>query len=51
MSHILGEFIERYFGGALCYGPDIEDGFYYDTASLQFTSHKKLNLHFPVLKT
>ena len=22
--------MERYFGGALCYGPDIEDGFYYD---------------------
>ena len=29
-AHILGECMERYFGGALCYGPDIEDGFYYD---------------------
>ena len=30
LAHILGECMERYFGGALCYGPDIEDGFYYD---------------------
>merc|ERR1711935_586220 len=29
-AHILGECMERYFGGRLCYGPDIEDGFYYD---------------------
>ena len=29
-AHILGECMERYFGGALCYGPPIEDGFYYD---------------------
>ena len=29
-AHILGECMERYFGGSLCYGPDIEDGFYYD---------------------
>ncbi|XP_057254797.1 threonine--tRNA ligase 2, cytoplasmic [Pezoporus wallicus] len=29
-AHILGEAMEDYFGGCLCYGPPIENGFYYD---------------------
>ncbi|KAL1110247.1 hypothetical protein AAG570_008324 [Ranatra chinensis] len=29
-AHILGEAMERVFGGCLCYGPPIESGFYYD---------------------
>lgn len=29
-AHVLGEGMERYFGGCLCYGPPIQDGFYYD---------------------
>lgn len=29
-SHILGEAMERHYGGCLCYGPPIENGFYYD---------------------
>ncbi|GCC30670.1 threonine--tRNA ligase 1, cytoplasmic [Chiloscyllium punctatum] len=29
-AHILGEAMERVFGGCLCYGPPIENGFYYD---------------------
>ncbi|VFV39890.1 probable threonyl-trna synthetase [Lynx pardinus] len=29
-AHILGEAMELYYGGHLCYGPPIENGFYYD---------------------
>jgi threonyl-tRNA synthetase len=29
-AHMLGEACERVFGGHLCYGPPIENGFYYD---------------------
>ncbi len=29
-AHIMGEAMERIFGGHLCYGPPIEEGFYYD---------------------
>ena len=29
-AHIMGEAMERHYGGMLCYGPPIEEGFYYD---------------------
>ncbi|XP_037688812.1 threonine--tRNA ligase 2, cytoplasmic [Choloepus didactylus] len=29
-AHVLGEAMELHYGGHLCYGPPIEDGFYYD---------------------
>lgn len=29
-AHIMGEAMERIYGGHLCYGPPICDGFYYD---------------------
>lgn len=29
-AHIMGEAMERIYGGHLCYGPPISDGFYYD---------------------
>lgn len=29
-AHILGEAMERAYSGCLCYGPPIENGFYYD---------------------
>ncbi|XP_070690317.1 threonine--tRNA ligase 1, cytoplasmic [Pempheris klunzingeri] len=29
-AHILGEAMEKVYGGCLCYGPPIENGFYYD---------------------
>lgn len=29
-AHILGEAMEKRYGGHLCYGPPIENGFYYD---------------------
>uniref|UniRef100_A0A8C1YBE9 threonine--tRNA ligase n=1 Tax=Cyprinus carpio TaxID=7962 RepID=A0A8C1YBE9_CYPCA len=29
-AHVLGEAMEQFYGGCLCYGPPIENGFYYD---------------------
>lgn len=29
-AHMMGEAMERHYGGHLCYGPPIESGFYYD---------------------
>lgn len=29
-AHVLGEAMENLYGGQLCYGPPIQDGFYYD---------------------
>jgi len=36
-AHILGEAMERIYGGHLCYGPPIEQGFYYDMHSSDCT--------------
>ena len=32
-AHVLGEAMERCYGCNLCYGPPIDEGFYYDMAS------------------
>ena len=29
-AHIMGEAMERHYGGHLCYGPPTEEGYYYD---------------------
>ncbi|KER32939.1 hypothetical protein T265_01032 [Opisthorchis viverrini] len=29
-AHVLGEALEQAYGGHLCYGPPVEEGFYYD---------------------
>jgi len=36
-AHILGEAMERVYGGHLCYGPPIENGFYYDMHSNEYS--------------
>lgn len=48
-AHIMGEAMERVYGGCLCYGPPIESGFYYDmfleeggVSSNDFTSLENL---------
>ncbi len=35
-AHVLGEAMERVYGGHLCYGPPIEQGFYYDMYSDEY---------------
>merc|ERR1712038_735197 len=35
-AHVLGEAMERCYGCNLCYGPPIEEGFYYDMASEEY---------------
>jgi threonyl-tRNA synthetase len=29
-AHMLGEAMEKHYGGCLCYGPPLDDGYYYD---------------------
>ncbi|XP_074651905.1 threonine--tRNA ligase 1, cytoplasmic-like [Tubulanus polymorphus] len=45
-AHILGEAMERHYGGHLCYGPPVENGFYYDMwlEGRQVSSHDFKNL-------
>ncbi|KAE8753206.1 hypothetical protein FOCC_FOCC000129 [Frankliniella occidentalis] len=46
-AHVLGEAMERVYGGCLCYGPPIENGYYYD----MFLPDKQVsNLDFPVIE-
>ncbi|KAK7575497.1 hypothetical protein V9T40_011783 [Parthenolecanium corni] len=46
-AHILGEALERIYGGCLCYGPPVECGFYYD----MFLDDKQVsNYDFPVIE-
>ncbi|XP_039278005.1 threonine--tRNA ligase 1, cytoplasmic isoform X2 [Nilaparvata lugens] len=46
-AHMLGEAMERVYGGCLCYGPPIESGFYYD----MFIADKQVsNADFPCLE-
>lgn len=47
-AHMLGEAMERVYGGCLCYGPPIENGFYYD----MFLENNAVSKNeFPVLET
>uniref|UniRef100_A0A7E4VXM1 threonine--tRNA ligase n=1 Tax=Panagrellus redivivus TaxID=6233 RepID=A0A7E4VXM1_PANRE len=39
-AHILGEAVERYCGGHLCYGPPLAEGFYYDLWKEDLTIHQ-----------
>ncbi|OON17826.1 threonine--tRNA ligase, partial [Opisthorchis viverrini] len=41
-AHVLGEALEQAYGGHLCYGPPVEEGFYYDMWFPQ-KDHKGLN--------
>ncbi|XP_023320102.1 threonine--tRNA ligase, cytoplasmic isoform X3 [Eurytemora carolleeae] len=45
-AHVLGEAMERVYGGHLCYGPPIDQGFYYDMWSEE---HKVSDTDFKVL--
>nr|CAD7434325.1 unnamed protein product [Timema monikensis] len=46
-AHILGEAMERVYGGCLCYGPPIENGFYYD---MFITDKQVSNQDFPFVE-
>lgn len=47
-AHILGEAMERHYGGCLCYGPPIEGGYYYDS---YLDGHKVSPVEFGQLET
>ncbi|XP_042216054.1 threonine--tRNA ligase 1, cytoplasmic-like isoform X2 [Homarus americanus] len=46
-AHILGEALERVYGGHLCYGPPIEEGYYYD---MHTDGPGVSNLDFPAIE-
>lgn len=47
-AHILGEAMERHYGGCLCYGPPIEEGYFYD----MHLDHRQVSSNdFPSLDT
>ncbi|XP_071449349.1 threonine--tRNA ligase 1, cytoplasmic isoform X2 [Hetaerina americana] len=46
-AHVLGEAMERIYGGCLCYGPPIESGFYYD---MYLENQQVTNGDFPVIE-
>ncbi|KAI5705070.1 hypothetical protein M8J75_011574 [Diaphorina citri] len=48
-AHVLGEAMERVYGGCLCYGPPIENGFYYDMY-LDGEAQMVSTLDFPVME-
>lgn len=61
-AHMLGEAIERLYGGHLCYGPPIENGYYYDVhmcgCGTDGTDHQHNDLlasvstsHFPAIES
>ncbi|XP_065336038.1 threonine--tRNA ligase 1, cytoplasmic-like, partial [Cloeon dipterum] len=47
-AHILGEAMERVYGGCLCYGPPIENGFYYD---IFLNGRQVTQSHYNILET
>lgn len=54
-AHILGEAIEKIYGGHLCYGPPIENGYYYDVfmcgASCNADLSSVSNAHYPTIES
>ncbi|KAI1301536.1 Threonine--tRNA ligase 1, cytoplasmic [Halotydeus destructor] len=53
-AHMLGESLERLYGGHLCYGPPIENGFYYDMFMCDRESQERgvvTSGHFPAIET
>jgi len=52
-AHMLGEALERVYGGSLCYGPPVENGFFYDMYLEEDNpvGNSVSNLDFPVIET
>ena len=55
-AHIMGEAMEKLYGGHLCYGPPIENGFYYDVFLCGAPSEASdlctvSQTHYPVIET
>lgn len=46
-AHVLGEAIERFYGGHLCYGPPISEGFYYDVFMTNESGNESRNVVLP----
>jgi len=47
-AHVLGEALERVYGGELCYGPPVDNGFYYD---MHMENQQVSDKHFPELES